>query len=306
MSTEIECFEGFKTTKKGRALIAKLLAEETLQLSKVTAGSGRCPNTEEADILEDLISHEMEGTSTTPTYDIDTVSMELEFRSDMNGGVEKGFFLYELGVFAIDPDEGEILIYYGSLGDMPNYISAMATGRESTFRYPVSITIGEDKGGVVTGYPASAFVTHQELTDHENDPNAHANLRGRTHVSATMPDDFQEGDTWWKIPQLESDYPDDDVMPDPEVPDVTPEPDPDPEPEPETKPEPEPEPDPEGDPDSDSDINPEDNGKEVMQFDLVNEEMPLNVLVDGVLQGISNATENQTIQSPLSIFDILN
>lgn len=224
-TTTVEYFQGFKTTKKGRALIAKLLAEETLQLSKVVAGSGRCPSLDEADVLEDLIAPEMEGTSTTPQYDVDVVTLQLEFRSDMNGGVEKGFFLYEVGVFAIDPEEGEILLYYGSLGDLPNYISAYSTGRESTFRYPISITVGEDKGGAVTGYPANAFVTHEDLQDHINDPDAHANLRGRTHVSATMPDDFTVGDTWWKIPQLEPEYPDEDVIPDPEpdVPDVAPE-----------------------------------------------------------------------------------
>lgn len=292
MSTEVEYFEGFKTTKKGRALIAKLLAEETLQLSKVTAGSGRCPNTDEADLLEDLISHEMEGTSTTPTYDIDTVSMELEFRSDMNGGVEKGFFLYELGVFAIDPDEGEILIYYGSLGDMPNYISAMATGRESTFRYPVSITIGEDKGGVVTGYPANAFVTHQEHETHNNDPEAHpglleqlGTLGNTTTVSASMPEDMKPGDTWWKIPDTGMD---DDYTMDPEE-EVQPESTPDPEPDPGPEPEPEPEPELEED---DAETQ-EPNGEEVMSHELltVDEEMPLNLKVDGVSEGISNITE---------------
>lgn len=269
MSTEVEYFEGFKTTKKGRALIAKLLAEETLKLSKVTAGSGRCPDLDTADLLEDLICYEMDGTSTTPTYDVDTVSMEMEFRSDMNGGVQKGFFLYELGVFAIDPDEGEILIYYGSLGDLPNYISAMATGRESTFRYPVSITIGEDKGGVVTGYPASAFVTHQELEK------AVEGLECNGSHLTIVPhlQDDMDGESWALVVNgwVEAEKP---TTPDPE-------PDGDSEPEVET-------------PEPESPEEPNDDGKEVMSDVLitVDEEMPVNLKVDGKTEGVANITEN--------------
>ena len=58
------------------------------------------------------------ATSTVPTYDGASVKMIVEYRSDLNGGLDEGFWLNEFGIYAYDPDEGEVLIYYGCLGKL--------------------------------------------------------------------------------------------------------------------------------------------------------------------------------------------
>lgn len=171
-------FQGFKTTRKGRALIAKLLAEKQLEISRVEAGSGTCESEDIAYELEALIDPQMEGTSTVPSYYVDSMTMTVQFRSDLNGGVEKGFWVKEFGVFAMDPEEGEILMYYYSLGDEPQYMAGQNSKNSSVLNYPISVTVGEDIDGVNLGYPASAFLMPKDLVEHNEDPNAHSGALG--------------------------------------------------------------------------------------------------------------------------------
>ena len=95
---------GCTITKKGRELIAKVLASKTpLTLTRVMMGSGICPDDVFPGDLQDLIEPVAAGTSSTPVYDGDTVHMTVEYRSDMNGGLDHGFWIREFGVFAKTP-----------------------------------------------------------------------------------------------------------------------------------------------------------------------------------------------------------
>lgn len=161
----------FGTTQKGRELLAKMLAGETLMISKVVAGSGALGEGETLDGLTDLVKPMMEGTSTEPEYLKDVMSMTLEFRSDLS--TEKDFFVKEYGVFALDPKVGEVLLYYGNLGDQPQLMTGTGGKYTSVLDFHVSITIGEDLAGVELGYPAAAFLLKEELTSHQEDPKAH-------------------------------------------------------------------------------------------------------------------------------------
>ncbi len=138
-------FTGFLTTERGRNLLTKLLSGENLVLSRVSAGSGVCLDTEIADNLMDLICPEMEGTSTVPSFSGGTVDFTVEFRSDMVSG--EGFSLSEYGIFAMDPDEGEILLYYASLGDSPLFLTGESGRYGIVQRYDISIAIDDSFGG---------------------------------------------------------------------------------------------------------------------------------------------------------------
>lgn len=272
-------FEGFKVTRKGRALLAKLLAGETLVLSKVMAGSGCCSTAEEALELEDLLDPQVEGTSTVPVYDFDKVSMRVEFDS-MKIQAEKGFVVREFGVYALDPDVGEILLHYYGLGDNGQYLFGVNSPSNNTLVYPVEIAVGEDMETVELGYPASAFVRHEEFVEHNVDPLAHPNL-SQVILSATLPEDFGVGDVWWELPEgiVDSAVPELPEEETPEVPEVeTPE-----VPEVETPEVPEVE---------TPEVPEEDDyGEEVVQFDLVEETMPVNVVLEGYTWGVSNSEE---------------
>ena len=159
-------FYGVTLTLAGRALIAKILAAKTpLILSRVMVGAGVPAEDASPTLIEDLIAPIAVGTSTVPAYDGDTVHMTIEYRSDMNGGLEKGFWLSEFGVFATDPDLGEILLYYGCLGEYPQWVSAHSATGVDTRRFPVSIVVGEE-AEVIIDYSAEAFMTAEDVAEY--------------------------------------------------------------------------------------------------------------------------------------------
>lgn len=158
-------YYGCTPTNQGRALIAKLLASKTLTISRVMVGKGQLAEDVSPVGLTDLVEPVAAGTSTVPTYDGDTVHMIIEYRSDLNGGLESGFWLSEFGVFASDPDDGEILLYYGTLGDYPQWVSAYSNMGIDTRRYPVSITVGEN-ATVVIDYSPEAFMTAEDVAQY--------------------------------------------------------------------------------------------------------------------------------------------
>ena len=132
---------GCTIPRRGRALIAKILAEKMpLKISRIMMGQGVCPEDVFPGDLEDLVEPVAAGTSTEPTYDGDTVHMMVEYRSDLNGGLDRGFWIREFGVFAKDLDGSEVMLYYGTLGDYPQWVSAYSQQGLDTRRYPVDIS----------------------------------------------------------------------------------------------------------------------------------------------------------------------
>ena len=154
---------GCTIPRRGRALIAKILAEKMpLTISRIMMGQGVCPEDVFPGDLEDLVEPVAAGTSTEPTYDGDTVHMMVEYRSDLNGGLDRGFWIREFGVFAKDLDGSEVMLYYGTLGDYPQWVSAYSEQGLDTRRYPVDITIGEG-ATVIIDYSPEAFMTAEDV-----------------------------------------------------------------------------------------------------------------------------------------------
>lgn len=158
-------YYGFAVTDKGRALIAKLVAGKQLELSRIMVGSGQCPDDTEPRELLDLVEPVAAATSTVPNYDGASVQMIVEYRSDLNGGLEHGFWLREFGIYAYDPDEGEVLIYYGCLGDYPQWVSAASKTGVDVRRFPVCIVIGDDSG-VNVDYNCEAWMTAEDVEEY--------------------------------------------------------------------------------------------------------------------------------------------
>ena len=154
---------GCTIPRRGRALIAKILAAKLpLKISRIMMGQGVCPDEVFPGDLEDLVEPVAAGTSNEPTYDGDTVHMTVEYRSDLNGGLDHGFWIREFGVFAQDEDGSEVMLYYGVLGDYPQWVSAYSTTGLDVRRYPISITIGEG-AEVIIDYSPEAFMTAEDV-----------------------------------------------------------------------------------------------------------------------------------------------
>ena len=154
---------GCTIPRRGRELIAKILAAKIpLKISRIMMGQGVCPDEVFPGDLEDLVEPVAAGTSNEPTYDGDTVHMTVEYRSDLNGGLDHCFWIREFGVFAQDEDGSEVMLYYGVLGDYPQWVSAYSTTGLDVRRYPISITIGEG-AEVIIDYSPEAFMTAEDV-----------------------------------------------------------------------------------------------------------------------------------------------
>lgn len=156
---------GFTITSAGWTLLTKLFSGARLELTRIMVGSGRVPDTDNPATLTDLVAPVALATSTVPVVEDKTVSFVVEYRSDLNGGLEEGFWLNEFGVYAMDPDNGEVLLYYGTLGDYPQYVAAYSSGSVDIRRYPVSITLTTELE-VVIAYPALAFMTSEDVAEY--------------------------------------------------------------------------------------------------------------------------------------------
>ena len=157
---------GATVTKRGRALIAKILAEKMpLTITRTMVGSGSVPGGMFAGDLEDLVEPVATATSNEPVYDGDTVHMTIEYRSDLNGGLDHGFWIREYAVYAKDLDGEEVMLYYGTLGDYPQWVSAYSKTGIDTRRFPVSITVGEG-ATVIIDYSPEAFMTSDDVHEY--------------------------------------------------------------------------------------------------------------------------------------------
>lgn len=158
-------YYGFVVTNAGYKLITKLVAGQKLNLSKIMVGTGSIPDDTDPKTITDLFEPVAQGTSTVPTYDGTTMQMIVEYRSDLNGGLDHGIWLREFGVYAFDPDDGEVLIYYGTLGDRPQYVSAASGSGIDVRRFPVGLIIGEGTG-VTVDYKCEAWMTAEDVENY--------------------------------------------------------------------------------------------------------------------------------------------
>lgn len=161
-------FYGFVITEAGNSLLASMVAGQTLTITKAVMGEGTAENAEAARKLTNLITPGPEATSTVPTVEGNSVNMIVEYRSDLDGGLQEGFWIGEFGIFGKVGDGAETMIGYGSLGDAKQYVSAYVSGTAPDVRrYPVSITVTTGIQ-VDVAYPAEAWMTAEDVAEYFN------------------------------------------------------------------------------------------------------------------------------------------
>ena len=161
-------FYGFVITNAGNNLLNNMVAGEKLTITKVVMEKGTAESAEAARQLTAPIDPGPNGTSTKPTVEGNAVSLIVEYRSDLNGGLNEGFWIGGFAVYGKTDTSAEIMMYYGSLGDKKQYVSAYVSGTAPDVRrYPVSITV-KDGITVDVSYPAEAWMTAEDVADYFN------------------------------------------------------------------------------------------------------------------------------------------
>ena len=154
---------GFIITTAGEGMLARASAGEGLTLTEVWVGKGAVESAGAAKALTALLDPVAKATSTTPAVAGGQISMLVEYRNDMGGGLEEGFTLSEFGVMAKVGDDAPALLYYAALGDRAQPVPPIAEGLD-VHRFPVAIGVtGEVE--VSLEYPAGVWVTHEELEE---------------------------------------------------------------------------------------------------------------------------------------------
>ena len=161
-------------TDVGADLQAKVNAGKTkLTFTKIKVGSG--VNATNPLALTDIISSKWETTNFVVKQEGKIVSVDTFIT---NTGIHEAFRMSEIGLFAQDPDKGEIL--YAYLTDpepdrMPAEGGSVVVSQELTIGMVFSNT-----GNVSLTVNMGALVTHEQLTEavkqHNDDTNAHGGL----------------------------------------------------------------------------------------------------------------------------------
>lgn len=160
---------GFLIPAKGRELIASLLAGDTLTITRCMVGEGAPQEGVEPAELTDLVKPIAQATSTAPIVNRQQVDLTVEYRNDLNGGLENGFYLSEFGIFARGKDGAEVMIYYACLGDYPQYVQPYKEGGAvDVRRFPIAIGVSNTQN-VHLDYSADAFLTAENLVEYCNE-----------------------------------------------------------------------------------------------------------------------------------------
>ncbi len=130
------CFNQGVLTKAGRTLQAKAETGIPLRITKYKVGSGIVTE-DEVDSMVDLKEPRMDMGITTNTAADGMCTLTCTLTTK---GLEEGFYARELGLFAMDPDVGEIL-YLMFITDTPDMIPPESIGPIITVEYKTDIVI---------------------------------------------------------------------------------------------------------------------------------------------------------------------
>ena len=172
------------TTVKGRALDAKVITGKTkLTLTKFKTGDGSPVDLEN---LTDLVSPQQ-------VIPISSLTPKANGEADVEGimtnaGLENGYFFKEWGLFAQDPDEGEIL-YQVLIDANPDYW--LADGSATALSTELHLTIAiKDADSVSATIDPSGLVSQSDLTAHDTSDSAHEKRFGLFQKIATLGEDL--------------------------------------------------------------------------------------------------------------------
>lgn len=152
-------------TTQGAILAAKTLQSKVLEFSHFSIGSGNIadPSVETIKALTGLVNPEL-------NFDITKVNRETDTQVTVRGlfkntDAEQGFWLKELGLYAIDPDTNqEVLFAYINYGEEAEYINNSITEKKEHY-YDMIITVDNANNVTITVDPSTVYVNEQELNE---------------------------------------------------------------------------------------------------------------------------------------------
>ena len=167
-------FNGTRITTAGLQLLAKALAGTELNFTRVALGDGSLVQGQSLASLTSLIDWKMDlPISGLVVAGTGTASLTAVLQ---NASLSTGFFARELGVYATDPDVGEILYAVANAGTNCDYIPA-GGGSDIVELILEVITVVDQASSVTANVNNSLlFATEVDFTNHVASINPHTNF----------------------------------------------------------------------------------------------------------------------------------
>ena len=153
-------------TKQGLKLQAKVDAGNAMQLTKCRLGSGTIGSGQQLEDLTELVAPVQTLPIASVTYSDDSHACIISAVTD-NSTVTTGYYLREFGIYAKDPDDGEILYAVASDSE-PDFIPAKGTstvisqeiGVALTFANAANVTAAVNTSATATISYVNTYVTN--------------------------------------------------------------------------------------------------------------------------------------------------
>ncbi|PKL00076.1 MAG: hypothetical protein CVV56_08150 [Tenericutes bacterium HGW-Tenericutes-1] len=162
-------FGVMKITNLGLNLFAKAQTGTQILFTKMQSGNSILPPGTVIETLTQLIS---------PDFDVDIESITIDQVNHIakikgtkdNIGMLEGVFSREIGLFANDPDVGEVLYAYANAGEYPDYIPPESSG-PYTKTFAINAAIG-NAANVTAVIPLDIYVSQDTFNDFKDETSA--------------------------------------------------------------------------------------------------------------------------------------
>ena len=150
---------GTFVVSKGFRLLTKLAASQgSLQFTRAAVGTGKPPEGYSPESMIGLNTYKIDAEIADYGVQDDMAYITVQVSSD---NVTEGFLVTEVGVFAEDPDEGEILYGYMDISTDPTYIYANGSTNRSKF---AEFTLYVLVGNVIAAVTPGSIITRDTFT----------------------------------------------------------------------------------------------------------------------------------------------
>lgn len=163
-------FGGLIITNRGRALQAKAQLGAALQFTRMGLGDGELGGSSIVDLT--ALKHEVKSL-TLSRFELLTNGRARIGTVLSNQDIANGFYWRELGIYAQDPDLGEILYCYGNAGALAEYIPAGGGAEVIEKVITVIVLVGQASNISAVLDQSLAWVTQQDFTAHLADEMPH-------------------------------------------------------------------------------------------------------------------------------------
>lgn len=133
-------FSKMNITHGGMRLYTKAQAGAPIIFTKMKVGSGKIEGSADPIEFTDLIDAKLDAMllSISPNTEQRTATIVGKVN---NSSLEEGLYICELGLYAMDPDDGEILYAYANADDLGDYYAPISQG-PYTWHYQIATSVG--------------------------------------------------------------------------------------------------------------------------------------------------------------------